>query len=177
MIPTLFLLTAIHLLRQIRLYQSSGLGCIPLFVALLLPHSSYLGPCWYFPLNLGPISTRPYFVFVSWIGQPIKFVFVSQGWNLISTIASTLICPRMARLRGRPSEPLMFVRPGRKFVPLILSLRMQLNLWLTHLSINFAKYGLVRIGPRRALSSRHDRFFVQILLKPQNFYWAFFATA
>ena len=32
-------------------------------------------------------------------------------------------CSRTARLRGRPSEPLMFVWPGRKFVRLISSVR------------------------------------------------------
>ena len=74
-----------------------------------------------------------------------KSVFVSQEWNLMSTTASTLICSRTVCLRGRPSEPLMFVWPGRKFVPLISSIRTRLNLWLTHLSISFAKYGLVRI--------------------------------
>ena len=40
---------------------------------------------------IGPIHTRSWFVFVSWIGRPFQVVFVSQGWNLIFTIASTHI--------------------------------------------------------------------------------------
>ena len=64
----------------------------------------------------------------------------------MSAIASALVCSRTARLRGRPSEPLMFVWAGRKFVPLISSVRTR----LAHLSINFAKYGLMRIGPMLA---------------------------
>ena len=43
------------------------------------------------------------------------------------------LCPRTARLRGTPSEPLMFVWPGRKTVPLTSSVRTRLNLWLTEL--------------------------------------------
>ena len=41
------------------------------------------------------------------------------------------LCPRTACPRGTPSEPLMFVWPGRKIVPLISSARTWLNLWLT----------------------------------------------
>ena len=46
-----------------------------------------------------------------------------------------------------PSEPLLFVWPSRKTVPLIWSIRAQLNLWLTELSIIFFYFGLVRISP------------------------------
>ena len=63
--------------------------------------------------------------------------FMKQKQNM--AYCWLVLCSRTARLRGRPSEPLMFVWPGRKFVPLISSVRTRLNLWLTHLSINFAK--------------------------------------
>ena len=36
----------------------------------------------------GPIRTRSWFVFVSWIHRPFQVVFVSQGQNLIFTIVS-----------------------------------------------------------------------------------------
>ena len=55
-------------------------------------------------------------------------------------------CPRTACLIWRPSELLMFVWPGGKLVPLISFVRTHLNLWLTYLSMNFAKYGLMRIA-------------------------------
>ena len=58
------------------------------------------------------------------------------------------LCPRTACPRGTPSEPLMFVWPGRKIVPLISSVRTRLNLWLTELSIMFFYFGLVRISPK-----------------------------
>ena len=40
---------------------------------------------------LGPIRTRSFSVFVLWIGRPLLVVFVSQGRNLIITIASAHI--------------------------------------------------------------------------------------
>ena len=84
------------------------------------------------------------FLFHELAGQLSLFLFLKDE---TSTIASVFICPRTARLRGRPSESFMFVWPGQKFVPLISSVRTRLNLWLTHLSFNFAKYALVQIGP------------------------------
>ena len=56
---------------------------------------------------------------------------------------------REACPRGRPSEPSMFVWPGRKIVPLISSIRTRLHrLRLTELSIIFVYFGLVRISPK-----------------------------
>ena len=54
----------------------------------------------------------------------------------------------------RPSEPLMFVWPGRKFVPLISSVRTRLNLWLTEQRlIIFVYFCQLRINLRVSLWS------------------------
>ena len=77
------------------------------------------------------------------IGRPIHETKSKYGLVRIGPLFE-------ARVRDAPSEPLMFVWPRRKFVPLISSVRTRLNLWLTHLSINFAKYG--QIWPNMALA-------------------------
>ena len=98
---------------------------------------------------LGPIRTWPY--------HELAGQFMKQKLNM--TQCGLALCSRTARLRGRPSEPLMFVCPGRKFVPLIsvrprglavsliegdLSLAFQLN-FLTHLHSIYGMYLTVMV--------------------------------
>ena len=45
----------------------------------------------YCPTDIGPIPSRNWFVFVSWIDRPFQVDFVAQGQNLIFTVVSAHI--------------------------------------------------------------------------------------
>ena len=83
------------------------------------------------------------FCFMNWPASQ----FMKQKQNM--AWCGLALCSRMVRFRGRPSEPLMFVWPGRKFVPLIPSVRTRLKLMIDTSVDQFCKkVGLVRIGPQ-----------------------------
>ena len=80
----------------------------------------------YKSFRTNPHSAIFCFCFMKWPARQ----FMKQKQNM--AWCGLALCSRMVRFRGRPSEPLMFVWPDRP------SARGS-NLWLTHLSINFAK--------------------------------------
>ena len=92
------------------------------------------------PQTRGSAVTLFFHIF-SWLIWHVKLVRITRAWHKskLGPIHETKTKYGLVR-RGRPPDPLTFFWPGRKFVPLISSVRTRLNLWLTHLSINFAKF-------------------------------------
>ena len=85
--------------------------------------------CKYATKDLVPIRTRP-FCFMNW---PAIEIWLSADWSFVREWRASVTDANLAI-------------PCQKFVPLISSVHTWLNLWLTHLSISFAKYDLVQIG-------------------------------